>query len=256
MQRINHKQHRFTSGSPSHWVWRHTCTVVDFISGRTSVVENGRIVSEIISKDLVRMYKVRRMERVDVEIILQFPSDIWLHLLSDVWLQFPSHVWLQLSPNIWLQHITCNMFHHTFDQTIHQTVDKTMNSVSAGCNYRAAPDLGAAYMTMHGESDRLPDVGLRPVRWRHGQLHHTCQKFKQGNLIDWETTNWYLNSSKGTAVKEEMDLQMEICQQSSTSLVYVPYKMTFDPAGLHLCSKFSGQVASYSVEDELKEITQ
>ena len=42
--------------------------------------------------------------------------------------------------------------------------------------------------------------------------------------------------------REEMDLESEVCADSSSSLVFVPYKENFTPGSLHTCSKFSGKV--------------
>ena len=42
--------------------------------------------------------------------------------------------------------------------------------------------------------------------------------------------------------REFMDLEREVCADSSSSLVFVPYKENFTPGSLHTCSKFSGKV--------------
>ena len=55
--------------------------------------------------------------------------------------------------------------------------------------------------------------------------------------------------------REEMDLETEICADTRTSLAYIPYKTPFTPISLHICSKFSGQVASFRDEKEFRAIT-
>ena len=45
-------------GKHPHYVWRHTCTTVDFTTGTTVLVENGEKIHEATSPELVRMYKV------------------------------------------------------------------------------------------------------------------------------------------------------------------------------------------------------
>ena len=45
-------------GKPPHYVWRHTCTTIDFTTGTTVLVENGEKIHEVTSPELVRMYKV------------------------------------------------------------------------------------------------------------------------------------------------------------------------------------------------------
>ena len=52
-----------------------------------------------------------------------------------------------------------------------------------------------------------------------------------------------------------MDLETEICADTRTSLAYIPYKTPFTPISLHICSKFSGQVASFRDEEEFGAIT-
>ena len=52
-----------------------------------------------------------------------------------------------------------------------------------------------------------------------------------------------------------MDLETEICADTRTSLAYIPYKAPFTPISLHICSKFSGQVASFRDEEEFGAIT-
>ena len=39
-----------------------------------------------------------------------------------------------------------------------------------------------------------------------------------------------------------MDLEREVCADSSSSLVFVPYKENFTPGSLPTCSKLSGKV--------------
>ena len=39
-------------------VWRHTCLSVDFSTGRLLLVENGHLLKEIVSEELVQMFKV------------------------------------------------------------------------------------------------------------------------------------------------------------------------------------------------------
>ena len=45
-------------GKPPHYVWRHTCASIDFTTGLTRLVENGRLVKEVTDQELVRMYQV------------------------------------------------------------------------------------------------------------------------------------------------------------------------------------------------------
>lgn len=57
-----------TGAATHHWappsqanhptVWRHTCTTVEFTSGTSVLVENGKKVHEVTSPELVRIYKV------------------------------------------------------------------------------------------------------------------------------------------------------------------------------------------------------
>ena len=49
--------------------------------------------------------------------------------------------------------------------------------------------------------------------------------------------------------REFMDLENEVCADSSSSLVFVPYKEKFTPGSLHTCSKFSGKVIQCSTNN-------
>ena len=57
-------------------------------------------------------------------------------------------------------------------------------------------------------------------------------------------------------LREEMDLETEVCADSSSALVYVPYKTPFSPDSLHSCSKLSSEIASYTEENQLNQIAQ
>ena len=69
-----------------------------------------------------------------------------------------------------------------------------------------------------------------------------CEEFPVGNLVNWEETSWFLNSSKATAREEFLDLEQDICRSRNLSFHLVPYKLKFDPETLHMCTKLSGQV--------------
>jgi hypothetical protein len=127
-----------------------------------------------------------------------------------------------------------------------------MNSVSVGCNYRL-PGL-QGYMTMHG---RVADFQLwSSVLPLEEMIAITgCRTFPEGSLLSWQGTVWHLNSSLGTARREEMDLELGICANTTTSLALLPHRMAFDPAGLHTCTKLSGKAAAYSTESELDRIS-
>ena len=128
-----------------------------------------------------------------------------------------------------------------------------MNSVTVGCNYRKVKDIHAPYMNMHG---RVTDFHMwdRILSQEEMVKITGCQQFGQGNLVNWDKTEFYLNRSKRTARKQEMDLELEVCGSPSPSLALIPYTMIFDPEALHYCSKLSGQVASFSEKYELVKI--
>ena len=81
-----------------------------------------------------------------------------------------------------------------------------------------------------------------------------CQDFKKGNLVSWEKANWFLNSTRGTARMEMMDLELDVCGDPSISYHLVPYKLKFDPEALHMCTKFSGEVVQYSKKSTFMKI--
>jgi len=128
---------------------------------------------------------------------------------------------------------------------------KQIKTVSAGCVYK----LGTTpHMSIHGKvtdfqmwNKILSDEDMIKIT--------SCEKFKSGNLLDWETGNWFLNSSRGTARMEMMDLQSEICAPRTSSLHLIPYKLSFEPESLHMCTKFSGKIATYTKKKKFDEIT-
>ena len=44
----------------------------------------------------------------------------------------------------------------------------------------------------------------------------SCSSFPEGNLLAWNSQNWMLNSSRATAVEDDLDLQDEVCPSSSS----------------------------------------
>ena len=53
----------------------------------------------------------------------------------------------------------------------------------------------------------------------HAQLQGgpaSCSSFPEGNLLAWNSQNWMLNSSRATAVEDDLDLQDEVCPSSSS----------------------------------------
>merc|ERR1719410_279112 len=82
-----------------------------------------------------------------------------------------------------------------------------------------------------------------------------CETVKTGNLLKWDTANWYLNSSRGTARMEMLEYENDVCAPRTMSLHLIPYKLTFDPESLHMCTKFSGKIAQYSKKDKFDKIT-
>lgn len=129
--------------------------------------------------------------------------------------------------------------------------EKKITTVTAGCVYK----LGATpHMSQHGKvtdfqiwDKILSDEDMIKIT--------NCEMFKSGNLLDWENGNWFLNSSRGTARMEVLDLQKEICAPRTSSLHLIPYKLKFDPESLHMCTKFSGKIATYSKKKRFDEIT-
>ena len=128
---------------------------------------------------------------------------------------------------------------------------KVMNTVSAGCAWK----LGTTpHMSTHGKvtdfhiwDKILSDEDMIKIT--------NCEMFKKGNVLDWETGNWYLNSSRGTASMEMLDLKSEICAPRTSSLHLIPYKLSFDPESLHMCTKFSGKIATYTKRKKFDLIT-
>ena len=53
-----------------------------------------------------------------------------------------------------------------------------------------------------------------------------CTSFPEGNLLDWNSKNWILNSSRATAIEENLDLQDEVCP----SLFFVTLYLVVPPS--------------------------
>ena len=154
-------------------------------------------------------------------------------------------------------------------------------------------------MSTHGKvtdfqmwDEVLPDEQLLKVKNRDPHLLHSrsqvtgCEEFPEGNLVSWEKTNWFLNSSRGTvffnitlmvnsniyqARKETLDLERDVCRSRNLSLHMVPYKLKvikscclpifslwfqFDPESLHMCTKLSGEAVQFSKREKFDSIVQ
>ena len=81
-----------------------------------------------------------------------------------------------------------------------------------------------------------------------------CKMFKEGNFQKWDANNWFLNSSKGTARKEMLDLEKDVCQSTDLSFHLIPYSIPFHPDATQVCSKLSGEVVQYSKRDKFDKI--
>ena len=81
-----------------------------------------------------------------------------------------------------------------------------------------------------------------------------CKMFKEGNFQKWDQDNWFLNSSRGTASMEMLDLEQHVCQSTNLSLHLIPYPIKFDPEALHMCTKFSGEIVQYSKRERFDQI--
>ena len=81
-----------------------------------------------------------------------------------------------------------------------------------------------------------------------------CKLFKEGNFQSWTGNNWFLNSSRGTARTEMLDLEQDVCQSTEQSFHLIPYKKYFDPESFRMCNRFSGEIVQYSKKDKFEKI--
>jgi len=133
----------------------------------------------------------------------------------------------------------------------YKSFEKKITTVTAGCVYK----LGATpMMSLHG---KVTDFQMWDKILSDEEMIKitNCEKFKSGNLLSWETGNWFLNSSQGTARMEMLDLQRDVCAPRTSSLHLIPYKLSFEPESLHMCTKFSGKIATYSKKEKFDQLT-
>ena len=80
-------------------------------------------------------------------------------------------------------------------------------------------------------------------------------KYCQGNLLSWEGVEWHLNSTRGTARREDVEVEGEVCRPPIPSLALLPLPSPFSPVALHACTRVSGQVVTYSTTEQMGAIT-
>ena len=116
------------------------------------------------------------------------------------------------------------------------------------CTYR-----GISLRSMHG---KITDFQMWDMILPDDEMIQItgCKMFREGNFQSWAANNWFLNSSRGTARKEMLDLEQDVCQSTDISLHLIPYPIPFHPDAPHVCSKFSGEVVQYSKKDKFDKI--
>ena len=66
-----------------------------------------------------------------------------------------------------------------------------------------------------------------------------CKAFPMEDVINWDQNAWTVNGSQGYSDLRYLDLQKEICPVQKCSHFFIPYLMNREPAGAHMCRKFS-----------------
>ena len=67
-----------------------------------------------------------------------------------------------------------------------------------------------------------------------------CTSFPEGNLLDWNSKNWILNSSRATAIEENLDLQDEVCPSLFFVTLYLVVPPSPPPTCFPLCMQVCG----------------
>ena len=131
-----------------------------------------------------------------------------------------------------------------------ETVSDTASIFTLGCMYWNRVN---HYMAMYG-SVTDAQVFSRALEEEEMIAITNCTSDLQGDIISWRSTNWELRSPYNTTELAVLDLEEDICADTSKSLVLMPVQLTFYE-GLHQCKKLSGRLADYRNEAEFDQIT-
>ena len=131
-----------------------------------------------------------------------------------------------------------------------KSLNGNINFVSVGCYYRPEGPMG--YMSMVGSVTDAQIFG-RILDDQEMMKMTSCTSFLVGDVLSWATTAWILRGQQNLSIKEEMELDKDVCQSRETSLHLVPYAMNYKYSSLDVCSKLSGEIAGYVTQADLEK---
>ena len=180
-----------------------------------------------------------------------------LHKLQE---DFPFQVWKHQCIAISLESGRLKLFingkkiqEHYFEniKKLRDKIPRTADFAAVGCAYRST---GAKLMSMMGSvtdfqvfGSELDDETMAAVTG--------CRAFPQGDIVSWHKDVWFLNGSKSYTETSYLDLETNICPIKTTSHFFIPYLMNREPAGAHMCRKFSGTLAGFATKSEFNMLT-
>ena len=70
-----------------------------------------------------------------------------------------------------------------------------------------------------------------------------CDTRLAGDIISWDTEEWYLNGTEKTSKQELLEFEKHVCRKESKSILLMPFKQKGLPYGLaDTCKKLTGEL--------------
>ena len=115
--------------------------------------------------------------------------------------------------------------------------DFVANMITVGCLFSS--DLEET----HSDPGSVTDFHIfgRILSQQELQQWTGCEKRLLGDIVNWETENWFFNKTGNGSEVEYLEFEKEVCDMQEKSFHLFPVKTTFRNA-LDVCDKVSGQL--------------
>ena len=127
-------------------------------------------------------------------------------------------------------------FEDTFDEYVEfkEKMPSSVNMISVGCSVGAYEDSNIGVVTDFQMFGRI-------LTKQEMEEWTGCNKRISGDIISWDTENWYFNKTEGVSEIEYLEFDENICNVEEKSNHVFPIKASFQKA-LKLCEKVSGKM--------------
>ncbi|XP_023333066.1 uncharacterized protein LOC111704908 [Eurytemora carolleeae] len=133
---------------------------------------------------------------------------------------------------------------------LHQRFSNSFQMASPGCAWRP---IFSGYMSMYGKVTDM-QIFSRILTDEEMMEITGCKVSMQGDVISWENTAWMLVGRKQISEREVVDFETTVCKMSTTSLIFIPVKLTYIPGTENMCRKMSGHPAAFQTQEEFRDL--